>query len=326
MASRTMTRLKLAKARNDGLLVDLKHQDFEVSFKQLPEIIADAGLPITEMAELRELWHRTRGWVAGLRLLARNKVRTPAKATNSPGFAKSRELLDYFEQEVFAGLSDAARGALDVMLTPRRLVHDLMLTLGGDEEAAAYLDELEAQGLLTRLPHQAVRTYRAAPLLVEATRAHSLLASEEVAALHRRCCDWFEAQGQLTVAAAHAVDGGDIQRAILLIERCGIAMIADGDITELQSWLPSLPLADLRRHPIALLAVATGRCRYFTGWMRQRKCCRYWSRILSRRLHWRHNVDANIYGAAHHAFIDARRFPECQRACADLAAEICRGQ
>lgn len=256
MASRTMTRLKLAKARNDGLLVDLKHQDFEVSFKQLPEIIADAGLPITEMAELRELWHRTRGWVAGLRLLARNKVRTPAKATNSPGFAKSRELLDYFEQEVFAGLSDAARGALDVMLTPRRLVHDLMLTLGGDEEAAAYLDELEAQGLLTRLPHQAVRTYRAAPLLVEATRAHSLLASEEVAALHRRCCDWFEAQGQLTVAAAHAVDGGDIQRAILLIERCGIAMIADGDITELQSWLPSLPLADLRRHPIALLAVA----------------------------------------------------------------------
>ena len=55
---------------------------------------------------------------------------------------------------------------------------------------------------------------------------------------------------------AHAIDAGDIQRAVQLIDRCGMAMIANGQVTALQQWMAKLPLEQLRRRPWALLSVA----------------------------------------------------------------------
>jgi LuxR family maltose regulon positive regulatory protein len=256
MASRTLTRLKLARLRNDGLVLDLADEDFALSFKQLPEIVLDAGWPRPTLAELRELWHRAGGWVAGIRLLARGKMRDAAGARAEELRPLGRDVLDYFEEEVFSGLSDEARGALDIMLTPHQLVHDLMVELIGDAMADAHIAELETQGLLARQATGHRRRYRPAPLLVEATHAETFLPEEDRRALHRRCCDWFEKNGALDVAARHAVDAGDVDRAIALIERCGIDMISHGDVTELQSWLPLLPVEKLRERPVALLAIA----------------------------------------------------------------------
>lgn len=256
LSSRKATRLKLARLRNDGQLLELQNADFAMSFKQLPEIVTDAGLPRPSLAELRELWSRTGGWLAGIRLLARGSLRPKGEARQNQGFAVSKDLIDYFEEEILSGLSDEARGALDAMLTPRRLVHDLMIDLIGEPDAARYIAELESRCLLTRSTEGNALAYKAAPLLVHATRAKSLLSADEVRALHRRCTDWFTEAGHLTTAAAHAVDSGDFERAIALIESCGIDMISHGDVVELQAWLPLLPVEKLRERPVALLAVA----------------------------------------------------------------------
>ena len=255
LASRTMTRLKLSRLRNDGLLLDLTDADFAVAFRQLPEVVLNAGWPRPSLAELRELWHRTGGWVAGIGLLAKSKPRYPSAPESGHALTPSRVLLDYFEEEMFSGLSDEARGALDMLLTPHHLLHDLMVDVVGEGDAARHVAELENQGLLVRSSSNP-RSYCAAPLLVEATQAQSLLPPEEVQALHRYCCDWFERSGQLTAAAVHAVEAGDVDRAIALIELCGIDMISHGDVAKLQSWLPLLPADKLQQRPIALLAVA----------------------------------------------------------------------
>lgn len=256
VGTRKTTRLKLARFRNDGQLLEIGNSDLAVSFRHLPDIVMDAGMQRPSLAELRELWDRTGGWLAGVRLLARGQLRLKRAAEPGRGFIICRDLSDYFEEEIFAGLSDEARGGLDAMLTPRLLIHDLMVALIDDASADRQIAELESQGLLTRLEGSDPLTYRAAPLLVEVTRAKSLLSVEEQRALHRTASTWFAAMGQLTTAAAHAVDAGEIDHAIELIERCGIDMLSHGDVAELQTWLPLLPFEKLRKSPTALLAVA----------------------------------------------------------------------
>ncbi|WP_156370019.1 LuxR C-terminal-related transcriptional regulator [Novosphingobium sp. Leaf2] len=256
MASRLPTGLHLARWRNEDALLEIDDGKLAVSFKQVAELIAEAGVPALTLAETRALWARTGGRVAAVRLLARNRLRKSGEGSATGGFAIGRDILEYFEEELFRDLSDAARGALDAMLVPHRLDHDLMVALAGHEDAEAHIQEYRAQGLLTRQSKGAGTTYEAMPLLVDVSRVQSLCSPEEQAALHLRCCDWFEARGQSALAAAHAMDGGDVSRAIELVERCGFAMIAQGYVLELQSWLPRFPVDDLRKRPTALLAVA----------------------------------------------------------------------
>lgn len=257
MASRMPTILRLARWRNEDALLEIDDTALAVGFRQLADLVAEAGVPALTLAEMRALWARSGGRVAAVRLLARNRVRRGSNEVGaSGGFTIGRDILEYFEEELFADLSDEARGGLDAMLVPHRLDHDLMVTLVGSEDAEAHIQEYRAQGLLTRQSQGSGTTYEALPLLVDVLRVQSFYAPEELAALHLRCCDWFEAKGDLALAAAHAMDGGDVQRAIALVERCGFAMIAQGQVLELQAWLARFSGEDLRKCPMALLAVA----------------------------------------------------------------------
>ncbi|NML95663.1 LuxR C-terminal-related transcriptional regulator [Novosphingobium olei] len=259
MSSRTPTTLRLAKWRNHDALLEIDDNALAVDFKQIGELVAEAGAAPLTLAETRALWARSGGRVSAVRLLARNRVRRDGgqTASDAGGFAIGRDILAYFEEELFADLSDEARGALDAMMVPHRLDHDLMVALvGGGDQAESHIREYRSHGLLTRRSHGQGTTYEAVPLLIDVLRAQSLYGAEELTALHHRCCDWFEARGNLALAAAHAMDAGDAARAIALVERCGFAMIAHGQVHELQVWIERFAIADLRKHPMALLAVA----------------------------------------------------------------------
>jgi LuxR family maltose regulon positive regulatory protein len=253
MATRSAVRLKLAKLLNDGELVRLASRDFYLAADQIAELIAGAGQPRPELAELRTLSERTLGWVGGIRLLTR---RDYGRRQGGAAFTVGTAVLDYFEEEVLDRLSDDARGALDTILLPHVLREALLIELVGEAGTREHLAELEAHGLITKLHADAAVLYQAAPLLAEVARQRRLLSDTEAQDLHRRCSVWFEQHGEPQAAAAHAIDSGDLERAILLIDHCGMAMIANGQVTALQQWMPQLPLDILRRRPRALLAVA----------------------------------------------------------------------
>ncbi len=257
LASRARPPLRLAKLKMDGELCELRADSFEIGLDQIGELVVAMGLPRPELAELRALSNKTQGWVAGVQLCCRNN-RTRQHLAMAEPFLLGSAAVDYFEQELLAPLSPQALQALDRLLRPHSLDRRLLLELcGGDAAAAqAILDEYEACALFTRTSQQGRVYYKAAPLLDKIVRERSLMDERAVQSLHRRCCDWFEAHDDLHAAAAHAIECGDIERAVDLIDRCGMDMIALGNITDLQKWLPHLPMALLRRRPMALLAVA----------------------------------------------------------------------
>jgi LuxR family maltose regulon positive regulatory protein len=205
------------------------------------------------MAELRALCEQTRGWVGGLRLLTR---RDYGRCSAAASLAVSPAVVAYFEEEVLGALLDEARGALDTILRPHLLREDLLLELAGDADIREHLAELDAQCLLTPVQTENGVIYHAAPLLVAVAKHLRLLGEDEARALDRRCSKWFERHDDPQAAAAHAIDAGDHERAIHLIDRCGMAMIANGPVTALQHWMTQLSLSRIRRRPWALLSVA----------------------------------------------------------------------
>ncbi|CCA94349.1 LuxR family transcriptional regulator, maltose regulon positive regulatory protein [Novosphingobium sp. PP1Y] len=257
IAARGPTRLHLARLRNADAVLEVDDAALAISFKQLNEMVAELSVPALSLAEARDLWSRSGGWVAAVRLLVRNRP-PPNRTSGSTGaFAIiGRDLQEYFEEELLSGLSDEARGALDVMLIPNRLEHGLMLELSADPQAPLHIQEYLMHGLLKRNPFGPEVTYTTVPLLLDVVAVKSFVDTEERASLHRRSCGWFEKRGNFALAASHAMDSGDSQRAVALIERCGFDMISRGEVLRLQAWLDRFSISDLQPHPTALLAVA----------------------------------------------------------------------
>lgn len=253
MASRSTVRLKIARLENDGTLLQLGNRALQLGSDQIANLVVGLGQPRPELAELRRLSEHTQGWVGGLRLLTRRDF---GRQAGKAGAAINPAVLAYFEEEVLAGLSDKARGVLDTILLPHVLREELIVDLAGDADIRDHLLELQRYCLIEPQQDEAGVWYRAAPLLTDAAKHLRLIGAEEIRSLHRRCSDWFERHGYSQAAAAHAIDAGDIQRAIQLIDQCGMTMIANGHVTALQQWMANLPLDQLRQRPWALLSVA----------------------------------------------------------------------
>ncbi|WP_165324492.1 LuxR C-terminal-related transcriptional regulator [Rhizorhabdus phycosphaerae] len=253
MASRRAVPLKLSRLINDGTLLKLETRDLQLDSGQIADLLASLGRPTPDLAELRTLSEQTSGWVGGLLLLTR---RDPDRRSKGRGIVLTASMLDYFGEEVLAGLSSGARNALDLILTPHLMRESLIFELAGDADFTPHLRELQDHCLLEAVHGQGGTTYHPAPLLPLVVRQLRRIGEHEALRLHRHCSSWFELHGEPQAAAAHAVDAGDLDRAVQLIDRCGMAMIAEGHITALQGWMTHLPIERLRKRPWALLSVA----------------------------------------------------------------------
>lgn len=253
MASRRTMPLKLARLVADGRLLRIDNQSLNLGSDQIADLVGTLGQPRPELAELRLLLDETAGWVGGVRLLTRKDFGRKDKMS---ALTLNPALLAYFREEVLDALSPDTRRLLGVILLPHSLAEDLIVHLARPAAVKAALVELQAFCLLEAIPEGKGTRYSAAPLLAAvAARLHPIDAEEEQR-LHRCCSAWFEAHGEPQAAAAHAIDAGDTERAIELIDRCGMTMIANGQVTALQQWMARLPLDRLRLRPWALLAVA----------------------------------------------------------------------
>ncbi len=256
IATRVESPLHLAKLRTSSRLAEFQSEDFRLTFDQT-EKMAAALLADPELPLLRKLFLQTQGWPAGVRLCC-EAVRRRARVGSGPVQAECLGTggIRYFEEELLAGLSPDACRALGAVLIPHRLRRDLLLELYGHLNVAAFLDEYEAHHLLVRKGSGKSTEYLPTPLLRAFSRERLAASIDDPSALHRRCCDWFEAAGDLRSAAEHAVEGNDPRRAAALIAACGMDMIAEGHVSDLRDWLNRLPMEFLSEQPQALLAVA----------------------------------------------------------------------
>ena len=250
IAGRTDPALPLARLRARAELVELRADDLRFTADEAAGLVTATGLPDLRADSMQRLVDRTEGWAAGLRLAALTVRAAPdpdARAMALRG--DDRHLLDYFIDEVLAGLTPEQHDLLMRCSMLERMsgpLCDAMLDRAG---SATVLSTLEAAGVFVAPLDQQGEWYRCHQLFRDMLQRQ--LSARNPAArreLLTKAAEWFSAHGQVDEAIRHLIAAGDHAAAahqLVANLRWFISAGASGDVFRLGSCIdPAVVRAD----------------------------------------------------------------------------------
>ncbi len=242
-AARIDPRLPLHRHRLAGELTEIRAADLAFTVPEADRLMTQHGLTLPAGA-VNLITERVGGWAAGLRLAALSLDGHP-----DPGLfiknlaAEDNALTSYLVDEVLDAQPSAQRELMLRTSILDRVSADLAWELTGDEQAGATLAALARSGAFIQpLGHG---WYRYHPLLAEVLRLKLRLESpDRTPSLHRQAASWYQRQGLLGKAVAHAAAVSDWQLAARIV----VDELAVGELLKPRG---SSPVADtLRRIPV----------------------------------------------------------------------------
>jgi LuxR family maltose regulon positive regulatory protein len=215
-AARIDPRLPLHRHRLAGELTEIRAADLAFTAGEADLLMAQHGLTLPAGA-VDLITERVGGWAAGLRLAALSLDDHP-----DPGLfiknltAGDNALTSYLVDEVLDAQPSAQRELMLQTSILDRVCADLAWELTGDEQAGSTLAALARSGAFIQpLGHG---WYRYHPLLAEVLRLKLRLESpDRTPGLHRQAASWYQRNGPLGKAVAHAAAAGDWQLAARIV-------------------------------------------------------------------------------------------------------------
>lgn len=236
--------LALGRLRVQGKVVELRASDLRFLPQETAELLQQGlGLSLT-VEQLAALDTLTEGWIAAIQLVARSlqdqRDEEAISHTLQTPVGTNRHILSYLNEEVVLSLPEEVQRFLLTTSILTRVNADLCDAVTEQHNSATLLEWLEQASLfLTALPGHG-NWYRYHPLFVSALRHRLHLECTEVAVLHLRASVWYEQHGLWHEAVEHALAIPDSTRAAQLIERYAGALIEQGLILHMYTWLERL--------------------------------------------------------------------------------------
>lgn len=253
IGSRSMPDLRMGRLRARGQLLEIDAQALRFSIEETDEFFrAVRHVPLAHN-ELLRLYRKTEGWAAALWLASASLQRNDAHADFIDRFSgTNRSVADYLAEDVFAKQSEEVRRFLLRTSILRYLSEPLCRALQPDMDCDAILNQLEASSLIAPIESES-RTWRYHSLIAEFLKAQLQRdAPDDVPALHRIASDWYLSQQRPVPAIDHALEGSDFARAVTLLEKFALPLLAQGRMRLLSRWFSALPESVLRDHPILI--------------------------------------------------------------------------
>lgn len=271
--------LGLARLRARGRLDELRPAQLRFNSEETRQFIQQTmGLALSA-DQIDQLERKTEGWVTGLQLaaLSAGAQVDPRKLADAISGEHSY-LFDYLIEEVFEQQAEDIRqfllrtsilNSLTGPLCDALLAHsDARLQNGRRADTRADMQTGRGQAILHRLYHANMfltsldrqeHWFRYHPLFAEALRRllRERLA-DEAPQLHRRACDWYAENHFPEEAIQHALEAGDMQRAVSIIETNAEEVMKNGGILTLLRWLRLLPEEMARESPLLCVVYAWG--------------------------------------------------------------------
>ena len=256
IAGRTEPALPFARLRAQRELLEIGPDLLALDAAEAGALVSAAGHALGE-DEVRALTARTEGWAAGIYLtaLGREKGGMPAgrvgRVSGHDGYVAA-----YLRSELRRGLDDADMDFLtrtSILETVSAPVAEAVTRMPG---GADRLRALAGANLLIQDLGGSPASYRYHTLLreflaVELERREPGVTPE----LHRRAASWFAATGNSDSAIRHAMDGGHLDDAALLVTAAALPTYYGGQPATLDGWLQGLPAPVFARHPpLAVIA------------------------------------------------------------------------
>ncbi|MFT3818500.1 MAG: LuxR C-terminal-related transcriptional regulator [Rubrivivax sp.] len=226
LASRVLPPLPLARWRAAGELQLFDQERLAFSADEVAALAAVDGAA----ARAAELYERTRGWPAGLRLLL------AAPAGSAASRTLDREVFDFIAAEVLDEMPVALHDFLLRVAVLPELTVARAAAVSGDARAAERFDEIERRGLFATVLEAEERTLVLHDLFREALldRLRRRWPQQEVALLRRaadgeadpvrrvgfllRAGDWLAAEAALAAAAPALLLAGSARELLRLVD------------------------------------------------------------------------------------------------------------
>lgn len=266
IAGRVEPPLPLARLRASGKLKEVRTADLRFNQAETNQFFTVSTL-IREIvfheSLVDTLNNTTEGWAAGLQLVAialqaelARQAADPETILNrfvSELSGSHRYILDYLMEEVLSRETPEIRAFLQSTCLLERFTAGLCAAVLSDVSVPAaqeILEYLERANLFV-VPLDGTRQW---------FRYHQLFADmlhkqlmhdhpDQVPVLHHRAALWYEGQGMLDEALAHALQSGDPDFPAAMLEKHTLLAILQGRIASAQRWMNALPVETLLSHP-----------------------------------------------------------------------------
>jgi LuxR family maltose regulon positive regulatory protein len=247
-----------------------------------PDIAANGSVDI--LPHLGDLHRKTEGWIAALWLASMALDAVQHRHGSVAGFVaqfsgSDRAVADFLAEDVLERQSPEIRDFLLRTSVLRHLNAPLCQALNPRSDARRILAQLDAANLfitpiadspapaiatastLTATPTPALTLTPTSTIAEREWRYHSLFADflrtqllrerpGELARLHLAASGWYESQGRPVPAIDHAIEGGDLPHAAVLLAQHASAFLEQGRMRLLARWFAALPAALVRERPM----------------------------------------------------------------------------
>jgi LuxR family maltose regulon positive regulatory protein len=261
-AARIDPQFPLHRHRLAGELTEIRAADLAFTVPEADQLMAQHGLTLPAGA-VNLITERVGGWAAGLRLAALSLDGHP-----DPGLfiknlaAEASALTSYLVDEVLDTQPPAQRELMLRTSILDQVSADVARELTGDEQAGRTLAALaQSGGFIQPLGHG---WYRYHPLLAEVLRLKLRLESpDRTPGLHRQAASWYQRNGSLERAVAHAAAVSDwpLAARIVVDELAVGELLSPRGSSPVADTLRQIPvpgsLSDGSTQPASLLAAAT---------------------------------------------------------------------
>jgi LuxR family maltose regulon positive regulatory protein len=243
--------LPIARLLSRGQAREVRQKDLRFTQAESAQFLSQAmGLKLAP-EDLNALQRRTEGWAVGLQFAGLSLQGKSDLHQFVMDFAGSnRYILDYLFEEVFSLQDSPVQEFLISTSILTRLTADLCDTMLNHKHSQDFLEDLEKGNLFIVPLDQSREWYRYHRLFRDLLN-HRLLkiAPGEVAALHLRACQWYEAHDLQADAVHHALAAQEWDRASDLVMSVSGLMMKRGEIFTLMDWFTQFPDEVKRNDP-----------------------------------------------------------------------------
>lgn len=264
ISSRTEPPLELASFRAKGKILEIGMEDLRFSGTEVENFLCqsmDLHLPPETVKELET---RTDGWITGLQMAAismRNRADPKTFLSNFQGDA--HYLVDFLAEEVLDRQPEEVRQFLLRSSILDELSGSLCEAVVNPEAQPGYgtviLNQLEHAKLFITALDEKQEWYRYHHLFTNFLRhIQSEINPGEIPELQKRAALWFEQHGSLDKAFQYALESGDVEWTVNLIDRNIERIVKSGEIFPLTRWIAKLPKLTIHQRPRLSLTYAWG--------------------------------------------------------------------
>lgn len=260
ISSRHDPALPLARLRASMDMLELRADDLRFTDDEAALFLSNSALRSLDAASLASVISATEGWPVGLYLASLSMRHAGSSPQWTAAFpANAPAVTQYFLDEVLNRLPKWVQECL-IKVSVLELLSQPLCEAVVDYSPATVdgqpiLEWLEKNGMFVAAADAGGQWYRMHFLFRQLllNRLNSMLTATEIAELHARASDWFEANGYLDDTLRHALQADGFQPALGVVARHRLNLMNRVERKRISRWTQLFPQEVIQNEPILLL-------------------------------------------------------------------------